>query len=116
MTYRSALLNVMTAAAQKAARGLIRDLGEIEHLQVSKKGPADFVSKADRKAEEVLRAQLLKARPAYSLLMEESGSVEGKDSSNRWIVDPLDGTMAFIESKPGYSVSIGLVARDGVRA
>jgi len=112
MTYRSALLNVMTAAAQKAARGLIRDLGEIEHLQVSKKGPADFVSKADRRAEEVLRAQLLKARPAYSLLMEESGSVDGKDSSNRWIVDPLDGTTNFLHGIPHFSISIAL-ERDG---
>ena len=112
MTYRSALLNVMTAAAQKAARGLIRDLGEIEHLQVSKKGPADFVSKADRKAEQVLRAELIKARPAYSLLMEEGGGVEGKDSSNRWIVDPLDGTTNFLHGIPHFSISIAL-ERDG---
>lgn len=112
INHRSALLNVMTAAAQKAARGLIRDFGEIEHLQVSKKGPADFVSKADRRAEDVLRAELVKARPGYSLLMEESGSTQGKDSSNTWIVDPLDGTTNFLHGIPHFSISIAL-ERDG---
>ena len=112
MAYRSALLNVMTAAAQKAARGLVRDLGELEHLQVSRKGPADFVSKADRKAESVLRRELIKARPAYGLLMEESGAFAGTDTSNRWIVDPLDGTTNFLHGIPHFSISIAL-ERDG---
>jgi myo-inositol-1(or 4)-monophosphatase len=112
MAYRSALLNVMTAAAQKAARGLIRDLGELEHLQVSRKGPADFVSKADRKAESVLRRELAKARPAYGLLMEESGAVAGTDTSNRWIIDPLDGTTNFLHGIPHFCISIAL-ERDG---
>jgi myo-inositol-1(or 4)-monophosphatase len=112
MAYRSALLNVMTAAAQKAARGLVRDLGELEHLQVSRKGPADFVSKADRKAESVLRRELMKARPAYGLLMEESGTIAGTDTSNRWIVDPLDGTTNFLHGIPHFSISIAL-ERDG---
>lgn len=112
MAYRSALLNVMTAAAQKAARGLVRDLGELEHLQVSRKGPADFVSKADRKAESVLRGELMKARPAYGLLMEESGTVVGTDTSNRWVIDPLDGTTNFLHGIPHFCISIAL-ERDG---
>ena len=112
MAYRSALLNVMTAAAQKAARGLIRDLGELEHLQVSRKGPADFVSKADMKAESVLRRELMKARPAYGLLMEESGAVVGTDTSNRWVIDPLDGTTNFLHGIPHFCISIAL-ERDG---
>ncbi|TVR99691.1 MAG: inositol monophosphatase [Rhodospirillales bacterium] len=108
MLYRSPLLNVMTAAAQKAARGLIRDFGELEHLQVSRKGPADFVSKADRKAERVIKAELKKARPAYGLLMEEGGSEPGTDISNRWIVDPLDGTTNFLHGIPHFAISIAL--------
>ena len=112
MLYRSPLLNVMTAAALKAAKGLIRDFGELEQLQVSKKGPADFVSKADHKAEAVLRAELSKARPAYSLLMEESGAYPGTDTSNRWIVDPLDGTTNFLHGIPHFAISIAL-ERDG---
>ncbi len=112
MAYRSALLNVMTAAAQKAARGLVRDHGELEHLQVTRKGPADFVSKADRKAESVLRGELMKARPAYSLLMEEGGAVVGTDTSNRWVIDPLDGTTNFLHGLPHFCISIAL-ERDG---
>jgi myo-inositol-1(or 4)-monophosphatase len=109
---RSPLLNVMTAAAHKAARGLIRDFGELEHLQVSKKGPADFVSKADRRADQVLRAELKKARPAFGLVTEESESEGGTDTSNRWLVDPLDGTTNFLHGIPHFAVSIAL-ERDG---
>ena len=112
MVHRSPLLNVMTAAAQKAARGLIRDFGEVENLQVSRKGPADFVSKADRRAEDVLLAELQKARPRYGLLMEERGAVEGPDISNRWVVDPLDGTTNFLHGIPHFAISIAL-ERDG---
>lgn len=112
MILRSAILNVMTAAAHKAAKRLVRDFGELEHLQVSKKGPADFVSKADRQAEAVLRSELSKARPAYGLLMEESGWQPGTDISNRWIVDPLDGTTNFLHGLPHFSISIAL-ERDG---
>ncbi len=112
MALRSALLNVMVGAAHKAARGLIRDLGEIEHLQVSKKGPADFVSKADHRAERIIAAELAKARPAYGLLMEETGAVAGTDTSNRWIVDPLDGTTNFLHGIPHFAISIAL-ERDG---
>ncbi len=112
MAQRSALLNVMTAAAQKAARGLIRDFGEIENLQVSKKGPGDFVSAADRKAEETLVAELTKARPGYGFLLEEGGAIEGSDTSNRWIIDPLDGTTNLLHGIPHFSISIAL-ERDG---
>ncbi len=112
MVHRSPLLNVMTAAAHKAARGLVRDLGELEHLQVSKKGPADYVSKADRRAEGILRAELRKARPGYGMLMEESGATAGSDISNRWIVDPLDGTTNFLHGIPHFAISIAL-ERDG---
>jgi myo-inositol-1(or 4)-monophosphatase len=108
---RSPVINVMVAAALKAARGLIRDFGEVEQLQVSVKGPADFVSAADLKADRTLRAELSRARPGYGLLFEESGAVEG-DGRHRWIVDPLDGTMNFLHGIPHFAVSIGL-ERDG---
>jgi len=105
---RSALMNVMTAAAIKAGRGLKRDLGEVENLQVSIKGPGDFVSAADRKAEAVLFEELSKSRPGYGFLMEEQGAVEGSDKSHRWIIDPLDGTTNFLHGLPIFAVSIGL--------
>ncbi len=112
MALKSATINVMEAAARKAGRGLIRDFGEVEQLQVSRKGPADFVSKADLSAERIVRRELTKGRPHYSLLMEESGFVEGRDGSNRWIVDPLDGTTNFLHGLAHFAVSIGL-ERDG---
>ena len=87
MAARSPLINVMVKAAEKAGRALIRDFGEVEHLQVSRKGPADFVSNADTKSERICYYELEKARPEYSFLMEEGGRVEGKDQSNVWIVD-----------------------------
>ena len=108
MALRSAIINVMAGAAQRAGRGLIRDFGEVEQLQVSRKGPADFVSAADRRAEAKLRQELTKARPNYGLLMEESGAIEGSDISNRWIVDPLDGTTNFLHGLPYFCVSIAL--------
>lgn len=109
---RSALLNVMTAAAQKAARRMVRDFGEVENLQVSKKGPADFVSIADKKAEETLVRDLQKARPDYGFILEEGNDIEGRDTSNTWIIDPLDGTTNFLHGIPHFAISIGLV-RDG---
>ncbi len=105
---RTALLNVMVQAATKAGRSLVRDFGEVENLQVSRKGPSDFVSNADRKAEEIIRNELIKARPTYSLLMEESGEVKGEDGQHRWIVDPLDGTTNFLHGIPIFAVSIAL--------
>lgn len=105
---RSAMLNIMAQAAQKAGRSLTRDFGEVENLQVSRKGPADFVSNADHRAEEIVREELLKARPTYSLLMEESGEHKGTDGQHRWIVDPLDGTTNFLHSIPLFACSIAL--------
>ena len=108
MRRESPLLNVMSAAARKAARSLVRDFGEVEQLQVSRKGPADFVSVADTKAERILRTELAKARPDYGFLMEESGVIAGKDAQNRWLVDPLDGTLNFLHGIPHFSISIAL--------
>ncbi|HEY1543350.1 MAG TPA: inositol monophosphatase family protein [Xanthobacteraceae bacterium] len=105
---RSALLNVMIAAARKAARGLKRDFGEVEKLQVSLKGPANFVSAADHRAEEVLRAELARVRPGYGFLGEESGRHEGADKTHCWIVDPLDGTTNFLHGIPQFAISIAL--------
>lgn len=109
---RSALLNVMTNAAMKAGRALSRDFGEVQNLQVSVKGPADFVSSADRNAEKIIRAELERARPGYSFLMEERGEIAGSDAHHRWIIDPLDGTTNFLHGIPMFAVSIGL-ERDG---
>ena len=113
---RSALLNVMTTAALKAGRSLSRDFGEVQNLQVSVKGPADFVSSADRKAEQIVRSELQKARPAYSLLMEEGGEIEGEDPQHRWIVDPLDGTTNFLHGIPMFAVSIALERQGAIVA
>ncbi len=112
MVMRSPILNVMGNAALKAARGLIRDFGEIEHLQVSIKGTGEFVSTADLKAERALKTELRKARPGYSMLFEESGAEAGSDTRHRWIVDPLDGTTNFLHGLPHFAISIAL-ERDG---
>ena len=113
MPQASALLNVMIAAARKTARALQRDFGEVENLQVSRKGPSDFVSSADLKAEKTLFEELSKARPGYGFVMEERGVVEGTDKTNRWHVDPLDGTTNFLHGIPHFAISIGL-EREGV--
>src|SRR3954470_14589207 len=105
---RSALLNVMIQAARKAGRTLKRDFGEVEHLQVSLKGPANFVSAADRRAEEILHDELTKARPGYGFVGEEGGRREGADKTHTWIVDPLDGTSNFLHGIPQFAISIGL--------
>jgi len=109
---RSALLNVMVQAVLKAGRGLARDFGEVENLQVSVKGPGDYVSAADRRAEETLIAELKRVRPGYSFLTEETGAIDGTDKANRWIVDPLDGTTNFLHGIPLFAVSLAL-ERDG---
>jgi myo-inositol-1(or 4)-monophosphatase len=108
MAARSAILNVMTRAAEKAGKAILRDFGEVEQLQVSRKGPSDFVSLADQKAERIVREELQKARPDYGFLMEESGTIEGKDKAHRFIIDPLDGTTNFLHGLPHWAVSIGL--------
>jgi myo-inositol-1(or 4)-monophosphatase len=96
----------MEKAARKAARGLIRDFGEVEQLQVSVKGPSDYVSAADHKAERILRDELSKARPDFGFLMEEGGESEGADKGSRWIVDPLDATTNFLHGIPHFCISI----------
>ncbi|PZQ83946.1 MAG: inositol monophosphatase [Ancylobacter novellus] len=106
-------MTVMVQAARKAGRSLVRDFGEVENLQVSLKGPANFVSNADRKAEKILHEELAKARPGFGFIMEESGEIDGTDESHRWIIDPLDGTTNFLHGIPLFAISIGLV-RDGV--
>jgi myo-inositol-1(or 4)-monophosphatase len=108
MATRSTLINVMSRAADKAARGLKRDFGEVEQLQVSVKGPGDFVSTADTKADRVLRQELGRARPDYGFLTEESGESAGSDREHRWIIDPLDGTTNFLHGLPHFCISIAL--------
>ena len=105
---RSALMTVMTGAAIKAGRGLKRDFGEIGNLQVSMKGPGDFVSLADQRAEKILFEELSKARPGYGFVMEESGVVEGSDKSHVWHIDPLDATTNFLHAIPLFAISIAL--------
>jgi myo-inositol-1(or 4)-monophosphatase len=104
----SANLNVMIKAARAAGRSLVKDFREVENLQVSSKGAGDFVSKADIRAEELIRDMLMEARPTYGWLGEESKPVEGKDPTRRWIVDPLDGTTNFLHGLPHWAVSIAL--------
>jgi myo-inositol-1(or 4)-monophosphatase len=101
-------MQVMTDAVRKAGRRLARDFNEVEHLQVSKKGPADFVTNADMKSEEILFEELSAARRGYGFLMEERGEVEGTDKSHRWIVDPLDGTLNFMHAQPHFAISVAL--------
>lgn len=105
---RSAIMNVMVQAAMKAGRSLARDYGEVQNLQVSMKGPADYVSQADRKAEEIVKNELSKARPDFGFLMEESGEIFGRDGDHRFIVDPLDGTTNFLHGIPFFAVSIAM--------
>src|SRR6476646_6438149 len=112
----TALMNVMVGAARKAGRSLSRDFGEVEQLQVSIKGPANFVSAADHRAEDILYRELNKARPDYSFLMEERGVVEGTDKSHRWIVDPLDGTTNFLHAIPYFAINIALEREGAVVA
>jgi len=109
---RSALMNVMIAAALKAGRGLKRDFGEVENLQVSIKGPGDFVTAADKRAEKTLFEELSRARPGYSFIMEEAGFIKGSDKTHTWHIDPLDGTTNFLHGLPIFAISIGL-ERDG---
>jgi myo-inositol-1(or 4)-monophosphatase len=105
---RSPIMTVMTDAVMKASRSLKRDFGEVENLQVSRKGPGDFVSAADRRAEQILRDALEKARPGYGFVLEEGGIVEGTDKSHRWHIDPLDGTTNFLHGLPQFAISVGL--------
>ena len=108
MPYLSPVLNVMVNAARKAGRHLIRDFGELENLQVSLKGPADFVSNADQRTERILMEELSRARPGYAFLGEESGISDGPDKSHRFIIDPIDGTTNFLHGIPIFAISIAL--------
>ena len=110
----SANLNIMIKAAEKASRTLIRDFGEIEKLQVSIKGPSDFVSNADLKAEKIIIEELKKARPYYSIISEEEGSEKNKDKNNTWIIDPIDGTTNFLHGVPHFAISIALRSGDEI--
>jgi len=104
----------MIKAAEKASRALIRDFGEIEKLQVSIKGPTDFVSSADLKAEKIIIEELKKARPYYSIISEEDGSEINKDNNNTWIIDPIDGTTNFLHGVPHFAISIALRSGDEI--
>lgn len=108
MPARSALITVMDRAARKAGRSLARDFGEVELLQVSQKGPADFVSKADQRSERILYDELLAVRPGYGFVLEEGGVIEGEPDMPRWIIDPLDGTSNFLHGIPHFAISIAL--------
>jgi myo-inositol-1(or 4)-monophosphatase len=105
---RSATLNVMTKAARTAAVRLKRDYGEVDQLQVSRKGPADYVTAADERTEKILRSELERARPDFGFLMEEGGEVKGKDPAKRWIIDPIDGTTNFVHGIAHFAMSVAL--------
>jgi myo-inositol-1(or 4)-monophosphatase len=110
----SANLNIMIKASEKASKALIRDFGEIEKLQVSKKGPTDFVSNADIKAEKIIIEELKKAKPNYSILSEENGYDEQKDKKNTWVIDPIDGTINFLHGIPHFAISIALKSNEEI--
>lgn len=116
MALISPIMTMMTKAAEKAAKSLNRDFGEVEQLQVSRKGPGDFVTAADKRAEQIIFDELSKARPGFSFLMEEGGEVKGNDGENRWIIDPLDGTHNFMHGIPHWSISIALESRGEIMA
>ncbi len=110
----SANLNIMIKASEKASKILIRDFGEIENLQVSKKGPTDFVTNSDLKAEKIILDELTKARPNYSVISEENGIKKNKDRNNTWIIDPIDGTINFLHGIPHFAISIALRSKDEI--
>ena len=110
----SANLNIMIKAAEKASRALIRDFGEIEKLQVSKKGPTDFVTNADLKAEKIIIEELKKARPNYSIISEENGIEENKDKNNTWLINPIDGAINFLHGIPHFAITIALKSKDEI--
>ena len=110
----SANLNIMIKASEKASKILIRDFGEIEKLQVSKKGPNDFVTNADFKAEKIIIEELNKAKPNYSIISEENGVVNNRDKNNTWIIDPIDGTINFLHGIPHFAISIALKSEDEI--
>ena len=110
----SANLNIMIKASEKASKILIRDFGEIEKLQVSKKGPADFVTNSDINAEKKIIEELKKAKPNFSIISEENGIERNKDKDNTWIIDPIDGTINFLHGIPHFAISIALKSKDEI--
>ena len=110
----SANLNIVIKAGEKASKILIRDFGEIEKLQVSKKGPADFVTNSDLKTEKIIIEELKKAKPHYSIISEENGIENNKDKNNTWIIDPIDGTVNFLHGVPHFAISIGLKSNNEI--
>ena len=112
MNLISANLNVMIKACEKASKVIIRDFGEIENLQVSKKGPNDFVTKTDKHVEKILIEELSKTKKNYSFLTEETGIIKNKDNENTWIIDPIDGTTNFLHGIPHFAISIALMSKD----
>ena len=107
MRLNSPQINLITRACMKASRSLIRDFGEIENLQVSTKGPGDFVSSADKRTEKIIMEELQKAHPDYGIITEEAGIINKKNTKNRWIIDPIDGTMNFLNGVPQFAISVG---------
>tara|TARA_Y100001970_G_scaffold278475_1_gene384228 strand:- start:281 stop:1021 length:741 start_codon:yes stop_codon:yes gene_type:complete len=110
----SANLNIMIKASDKASKILIKDFGEIENLQVTKKGPKDFVTNSDLKVEKIIIEELRKARPKYSLISEETGIKNNEDSNNTWIIDPIDGTINFLHGIPHFAISIALKSKNEI--
>ena len=107
MRLNSPQINLLTRVCMKASKSLIRDFGEIENLQVSSKAPGDFVSSADKRTEKIIVEELLKAHPEYGIITEESGIINKSNVNNRWIIDPIDGTMNFLNGIPQFAISIG---------
>ena len=107
MRLNSPQINIITRACNKASRSLIRDFGELENLQVSAKGPGDFVSSADKRTEKIIIEELQKAHPEYGIITEESGIINKSNTKNRWIIDPIDGTMNFLNGIPQFAISVG---------
>ena len=114
MRLNSPQINLITKACMKASRSLIRDFGEIENLQVSKKGPTDFVTNSDLKTEKIIIDELKKAKPQYSILSEEYGIENNKDKNNLWIIDPIDGTINFLHGIPHFAISIALKSENEI--
>ena len=110
----SSILNIMIKASERASKVLIRDFGEIENLQVSRKGPTDFVTNADIKAEKIIIEELKKARPKFSILSEENGHEYNDDINNTWVIDPIDGTVNFLHGIPHFAISIGLMSKNEI--
>ena len=110
----SANLNIMIKASEKASKALIRDFGEVEKLQVSIKGPSDFVSNADKKSEKIIIEELSKSRKKYSILSEEVGKINNSDTDNMWIIDPIDGTTNFLHGIPHFAISIALKSKNEI--